>query len=569
MRDPGQGLVPPLHLVAALDDFQRARSMASLQAVMARLRGKSTDLLSFDDVAARLRVTGQTPAGRRSIPLDAIVGSVGRYTDFTRTFLPLNDADAQRWARVKIAADNLGLPPIEVYQIGDAYFVLDGNHRVSIARQQELTHIEAYVTEVRTRVPLAPDDDPDTLILKTEHAAFLSHTRLDVLRPEADVTLSAAGQYTHLENLIEACRCCLEEGEQRDVYTPEAVTRWYDEAYLPVVETIREQGLLRYFPGRTEADLYVWITTHQDELQETLGWTVTPQTAAANLTQTARASGKGILSRASHWIRRKLYPKTRSVPPRDSWSRAHLATRYSGQLFADLLLPLRNPVATDTALDQALILARRENAQLYGLSVTKTGSENSAQDIARDDAAFYDACRDAGVEGQFAAVSGNWPEAIYSRAQFADLVILNASIAKQGQNLISLLQRCPRPLLLVPGAPRSLERVLLYYDGSAKAREALFAATYMAEEWQAQLVTLIAPEHAQYQAYVQAYLEMHELVPNFAPARRDWEGLGASARDHDCDLIMLGVPGRSAGNFPLSGLNALLKDCDRPLLLCT
>ncbi|MFW6097790.1 MAG: universal stress protein, partial [Chloroflexota bacterium] len=510
--------------------------MASLQTVVARLRGKSTDLLSFDDIAARLRVTGKPSAGRRSIPLDAIVGSVGRYTDFTRTFLPRNDADAQRWAHVKVAADTLGLPPIEVYQIGDAYFVLDGNHRVSIARRQGLTHIEAYVTKVRTRVPLSPGDDPDTLILKTEHAAFLAHTRLDVLRPKADVTVSAAGQYAQLENLIEACRCCLEEGQQRAVYTPEAVIRWYDEAYLPVVETIREQGLLRYFPGRTETDLYVWIATHQAELQETLGWTVTPQTAAANLTRSSRVTRNAIFSRARRWIRRKLSRKTRSVPPQDSWSGAHLATRYSGQLFADLLLPLRPPVATDTALDQALILARRENAQLYGLYVT----ENGPRDIAGADAAFHDACRDAGVEGQFAAVSGKWPEAIYRRALFADLVILNAAIAKQAQDLTSLLQRCPRPLLLVPGAPRSLERVLLYYDGSAKAREALFAATYMAEEWQAQLVTLLAPQHAQHQAYVQAYLEMHELVPNFAPARRDWEGLGASARDHDCDLIMLG-----------------------------
>lgn len=569
MRDPGQSLASPLQLVAALDDFRRARSRALLQTVVARIRGQSQELLSFDEIAARLQVTGKASAGRRHIPLDAIVGSVGRYADFTRTFLPRNEADAQRWAHVKVAYENRNLPPIEVYQIGDAYFVLDGNHRVSIARQQDATHIDAYVTEVRTRVPLSPHDDPDTLIIKTEHAAFLARTRLDVLRPGADVTVSAAGQYVHLENLIEACRNFVGECEKRDVHTPEAVTRWYDEVYLPVVKTIREQGLLRYFSGRTETDLYVWIATHQAELQETLGWTITSQTVAASLTQSARAARRHAFARARRWLRRKLLRKTRPVPPHDSWSRAQLTTRYTGQLFNDLLLPLQAPVAADPGLSQALLLAQREDAQLYGLYLTENGSDNAQQVFAGEDSAFYDACQAAGVEGQFAATSGSWLEAVISRALFADLVILNAATAKRNVNLASLLKRCPRPLLLVPGAPHPVERILLYYDGSAKAREALFAATYMAEVWQAQLVTLIAPQQAQHQAYVQAYLEIHELVPNFAPAQHNWEGLGASARDHNCDLIMLGVPGRSAGDFPLSGLNTLLKDCDRPLLLCT
>lgn len=568
MSNSSPDSIQPMHLVAALDDFHRARSMALLQTVVARVRGKSSDLFSFDDVAGRLHVTGKAAAGRHTIPLEAIVGSVGRYADFTRTFLPRKETDADRWANVRAAADIVGLPPIEVYQIGDAYFVLDGNHRVSIARREGLSHIEAYVTEVRTRVPMSPDDDPDTLIVKSEQAAFLARTRLDVLRPKADVTVSAAGQYAQLETLIEAYRSMVEEREQRELDNREAVTRWYDEAYLPVVETIREQGLMRYCFGRTEADLYVWLVTHQAELEEAFGWSLTPGTAAAGLAQNARPR-KNLFARIRRWIQRKLSRKTQSVAPQDSWSRAHLATRYSGQLFADLLLPLKTPVASDRALNQALTVARRENARLYGLYVPQNGSEKASRDIAADGDAFRDACRDAGVDGQFAAASGNWLEALFSRAMFADLVILNAAIAKQGENLASLLERCPRPLLLVPGAPHAIERVLLYYDGSVKAREALFAAAYMAEEWQAELITLVGPQHAQHQAYVQAYLEMHELVPNFAPAQQDWEGLGASARDHDCDLIMLGVPGRNDGNFPLSGLNTLLKDCDRPLLLCT
>ena len=92
-----------------------------------------------------------------TVPLDSIVGSVGRYEDFTRDFLPRRDSDKERWARVEfLANESTGLPPVELFQIGDAYFVNDGNHRVSVARQSGHTHIEAYVTDVHTRVPLSP-----------------------------------------------------------------------------------------------------------------------------------------------------------------------------------------------------------------------------------------------------------------------------------------------------------------------------------------------------------------------------------------------------------------------------
>ena len=121
-------------LAVALGEFRAARRQAALKAALARLQGDSLALLSFYEVAKQLKVTGQVDRGVREIPLDRIVGSVGRYDDFDRSFLPLKDHDAKRWASVRIAAaDPAALPPIEVYQIGTAYFVVDGNHRVSIA----------------------------------------------------------------------------------------------------------------------------------------------------------------------------------------------------------------------------------------------------------------------------------------------------------------------------------------------------------------------------------------------------------------------------------------------------
>ena len=146
-------------LYAALQDFWRLRRQAGIERVMAQLTGKSVELLAYEDVVQKLRITGRAGGQLQDIPLAAIVGSVGRYTDFSRSFLPLQNEDQARWARVKMAVSDLaGLPPIEVYRIGEAYFVLDGNHRVSVARELGATYIQAYVTEVRTRVSLSPDE---------------------------------------------------------------------------------------------------------------------------------------------------------------------------------------------------------------------------------------------------------------------------------------------------------------------------------------------------------------------------------------------------------------------------
>ncbi len=124
------------HFIQAKQEFQRARQRAKLQELAAQMTGKSVNLLVYEEVRQRLKAVESAARERRIIPLNAIIGSVGRYTDFNRQFLPLRNEDRERWARVKMVVEDLqGLPPIEVYQVGEAYFVMDGNHRVSIARQ--------------------------------------------------------------------------------------------------------------------------------------------------------------------------------------------------------------------------------------------------------------------------------------------------------------------------------------------------------------------------------------------------------------------------------------------------
>ena len=99
----------------AVRDFKRARREASMQQLMARITGKSADLLAYNEVCDRLKVSGSRELGVQEIPLDAIVGSVGRYKDFTRSFMPRSDQDEERWVGVKTDVNDIrGIPHIDV-----------------------------------------------------------------------------------------------------------------------------------------------------------------------------------------------------------------------------------------------------------------------------------------------------------------------------------------------------------------------------------------------------------------------------------------------------------------------
>ena len=169
----------------AIHDFRSARQKASLREIIARFKGESIELLSFEEVRKQLKAQVSAIQVIKDIPIAAIVGSVNRYQDFLRDFLPRQNIDAERWSNIDLANQGLiGLPPIEVYQIGEAYFVIDGNHRVSVAKQLGAVEIQAYVTKVQSRVSINPDVSPEDLILKSEYVEFLETTNIDNLRPE-------------------------------------------------------------------------------------------------------------------------------------------------------------------------------------------------------------------------------------------------------------------------------------------------------------------------------------------------------------------------------------------------
>ena len=209
-----------------------------MQNFLAKLTGRSTELLSYEEVRQKLRAIEGSRRQLEDIPISAIIGSVGRYTDFNKDFLPRHESDKDRWVRIMVkATGQTGLPPIEVYRIGDVYFVLDGNHRISVAKELGASHIQAYVTEVKTRISITPELNPDELIIKAEQVIFLEKTNLNVLRPDSDLSLTAPGRYPVLLEHIAVHQYFMGIDKNREISYDEAVAHWYDNVYLPVVDS--------------------------------------------------------------------------------------------------------------------------------------------------------------------------------------------------------------------------------------------------------------------------------------------------------------------------------------------
>lgn len=261
------------NMMEGISKFQGARARAFWHEMLNHLRGKSAELLSFEDVRARLRLREESYKGLQEVPLDQIVGSVGRYRDFTRQFLPRTNKMQERWSRVYAAASSMsGLPPVELYKIGDAYFVRDGNHRVSVARQLGNKLIEAHVTELPTVIDVDSDMSDEELDAAAAYAAFLEETGLARTRHHHQpINLSERSRYADLLGHIYTHKYILEQAKGREVAIEDAAADWYDNIYRPAITLIRKYGILKMVPGRTEGDLYLWLVDHLREVREQYG----------------------------------------------------------------------------------------------------------------------------------------------------------------------------------------------------------------------------------------------------------------------------------------------------------
>ena len=250
--------------IRAIQDFDRARARAFRRSLGTILTGRAQRLRSIEPALRAAGLEGRSFGGVKEIPVDHIVGSVApdaKTADFDPAFLPVNRRLRERWTRIYQAmVEGDELPPIDVYKVDDNYYVIDGHHRVSVARDLGRPTINARVINIRTRAPLGPDVNAESLLRAAEYAAFLEATRLHRTRPDARLECSRLGRYDEIMQHINGHRYFLSVEQRRDVPLQEAAASWYDHVYHPIAQAIRKANVLDRLPGWTEADVYVEVT---------------------------------------------------------------------------------------------------------------------------------------------------------------------------------------------------------------------------------------------------------------------------------------------------------------------
>jgi hypothetical protein len=254
------------------NDFQRARRRQVLARLANRLRREPDDvnlILPFDEVVAALGLKGERRLGLQTIPLDAIVGTVDSSRDFDRRFRPTSGRVRERWERLALAQRRgEPIPPIDVYRVGDMYFVQDGHHRVSIAIATGATTIEAYVTEVLTQLPPTGIRGRRDLLCKSYERIFRARVPLPA-SAMARITVTDPWSYAELGEAVEAWgfRCMQDKGRFQD--RAEVARHWYSEEYVPVVRMLRAADLIG---SRTEAEAYLRVAAERYRLILTHDW---------------------------------------------------------------------------------------------------------------------------------------------------------------------------------------------------------------------------------------------------------------------------------------------------------
>ena len=263
-------------------DYDQARFQAFLNRVWSVISGQPTELLSYDEIKEKLHIGGPIYRGVQTVRVKQIAGSLNRYQAFDRAFLPRSEATSARWQSINRAFyEDVSLPPVVLYKVGDVYFVVDGHHRVSVARKQNQIFIDAEVRECSTKVNITPDIKTEDLEILHTKVHFIERTGIDRLRPDANIKLTIPDGFVRMLEHIAVHRYFMGIDWKRDIGEEEAVKHWYDTVYLPIVMIIRESMVLKEFPGKTEGDLYLWTLDHQHYLIEQKGAALRPPEEAA------------------------------------------------------------------------------------------------------------------------------------------------------------------------------------------------------------------------------------------------------------------------------------------------
>ena len=255
------------------EDFSKAKSRARIQSLMAHLTWKNSDLLSFYEVTSIIKPKSETYKGMQCIPVSKIIGSEGRYHDFSSAFYPKREMLRNRWESVDRALVNdIVLPPISVFSLGGWYFVRDGNHRVSVAKSQGVEFIDAEVVELDSQIPLEEGMTMKTLkrrVVNYERNQFIQQYKPSYL-PMGEIVFTTPGSYPEMVHHILVHKYYINQEKEEEISFEDAAISWYKNVYRPIVDAIRVEHILFQFPGQTEGDLYMWLVRYWDDMKRNL-----------------------------------------------------------------------------------------------------------------------------------------------------------------------------------------------------------------------------------------------------------------------------------------------------------
>lgn len=259
----------------AATQFENARFRSLLNSLRSFVTSKDNELLSFEKISKGFSLYNQRYLGVKTVEVDKITGSIDRYKDFDRYFLPKKAHLEHRWSNIYAAYSNdISLPAVQLYKVSEIYFVLDGNHRVSVAKRMGVKYIDADVTEFNTRVPISREMDPSDIFILAEREKFLNVTKLGTNRKNIKIRLTIPGKYDFLLQRINDHMYFLNKDQKKYgkiISFEEAALDWYDNIYIPAIDLIDSYNIINNFPHRTKSDLYIWINSHKYYLRDKYG----------------------------------------------------------------------------------------------------------------------------------------------------------------------------------------------------------------------------------------------------------------------------------------------------------
>ncbi len=584
MIDPFPDPRDSMLISKAQNDFDHAKRAADWQYAVGILTKKDYHLIDYNEVRSRLSDTCNLPIVHKEIPIQSIVGSVSRNTDFTRTFLPKLIHDRERWVKVKLANESSeGVPPIEVYQIGNVYFVLDGHHRVSVMKSYGAEFISANVRIINRDVPLLPSDSADEIIVKVERDSFLKKTKIDKLLPAVNFELKNPGEYIELLEHITVHRYFMGLDFQRDIDSDEAVLHWYENVYLPVIKIVRDRNMLRGFPDKTETELYLWIENNKAELTKEFGDELRTAAVAWNIQE------KYDIRKTSVWkkIWKKIYiwltPNMSDWGVRTGDWRKEFLQYDTSPFIHRMMIAVADLEADKEYLRSAIQFSKKYGAWVGIVHVVKRQTMLHSEWMKKYQAEIEDMLETEGVQGKFFPLYGNLTKILSERAFWSDLSLFKLKYRPQLKKITltedgwnAIIMRIPGPICVIPEIIEAeIKQVVLAFSQSPKAREAMCFADILSKSTNCRISVVISGKdetrrNSAYEEVKKYYVRQNVEADYFVIDNEPEVAILQTADQIHADLIVMGGFSRSLLQriFKRSTIDKIFVATKKPVIIC-